>query len=100
MLVVGSALEEKVDDRPGVKDALHQMQLHRASHAQVRPKMYLVLSKIDKVLEEDVQAQILDRLLAGLLPAADGAHQVLSSAAFLRQLNSALHLPPANLQHI
>ena len=72
VLVVVSALEELVNDPPLMRQVLHQLQLHTASHAQAQHKVYLVLSKIDKVVEEDVPAKILDRLLAGLLPAADG----------------------------
>ena len=68
VLVVVSALEELLDDRTAMKNILSQ--LHKASHAQAQHKVYLVLSKIDKVVEEDVFVSILDRLLAGLL--ADG----------------------------
>ena len=72
VLVVVSALEELVDDPPLIRQVLRQLQLHTVSHARTRSKVYLVLSKIDKVVEEDVPVKILDRLLAGLLPAADG----------------------------
>ena len=66
VLVVVSALEEVVNEPPLIKTILHQLQLHNTSHAHTRLKAYLVLTKIDKVVEEDIQARILDRLMAGL----------------------------------
>ena len=101
MLVVVSALEELVNDPPLMRQVLHQLQLHTASHAQAQHKVYLVLSKIDKVVEEDVPAKILDRLLAGLLPAADGGASsaglqpscgvTMSLASFFSESASILH---------
>ena len=77
-----------MDEPPLIKTILHQLQLHNASHAHTQLKVYLVLTKIDKVVEEDIQAKILDRLVAGLQ--ADGERDPARRACCLRTPHSRL----------